>query len=180
MYNPDRSFGFLLYDAARLIRRDFERRVRALGLSRAQWAALAHLRRDEGCNQSTLADRLEVEPITLARLLERMEQAGWVERRSDPQDRRARLIFLTPKARPVIDEISALASQSSDVALIGVAPEEKERLIDLLIKVRSNLSDGGATGAGRGDRPRSGGRRESTLAEPVVRALAEVEAAVRK
>ncbi len=153
MYDPDRSFGFLLYDAARLIRRDFERRIRALGLTRPEWAALAHLRRDEGCNQSTLANLLEVEPITLARLLERMERAGWIERRSDPRDRRARLVFLTPKARPVIDRISDLATQSSELALTRVAPEKRDQLIDLLIEVRSTLLEA-APEAGRQERRR--------------------------
>jgi len=181
MYNPDRSFGFLLYDAARLIRRDFERRVRAIGLSRTQWAALAHLRRNEGCNQSTLADFLEVEPITLARLLERMESAGWIERRPDPHDRRARLIFLTPKARPVIDEISALAVQSSEVALNGIAPEDREKMIDLLTQVRANLSRSGPTGGVRSDRPRGGGRRAAPRRmEAPLRSVAQVELAVRK
>lgn len=175
MYDPDRSFGFLLYDAARLIRRDFERRIRALGLSRTEWAALAHLRRDEGCNQSTLAGLLEVEPITLARLLERMEQAGWIERRSDPRDRRARLVFLTPKARPVIDKMSDLARQSSELALARVAPEKRDQLIDLLIQVRATLLES-APELGRQERRRSGAgpARDGVLAAPGLRSFATV------
>ena len=159
MYDPERSFGFLLHDCARLMRRNFERRARAIGLTRAQWAAIAHLRRNEGCNQSTLADLLEVEPITLARLLDRMEAAGWVKRRPDPKDRRARLVFLTEKAKPLIDQLTDFAADTRAVALAGMTPEEQEKAIDLMIRVRGNLSSrdlGGPEAAGR----RAGGAEE--------------------
>lgn len=141
MYDPERSFGFLIHDSARLMRREFERKARALGLTRAQWAAIAHLRRNEGCNQSTLADLLDVEPITLARLLDRMETAGWVRRQADPKDRRARLVFLTEKAKPLLDRLADFAQDTRDVALAGMTAEEQERAIDFMIKVRNNLSD---------------------------------------
>src|SRR3546814_17953597 len=113
MYVPERSFGFLFHDCARLTRREFERRARAIGLTRAQWAAIAHLRRNEGCNQSTLADLLDVEPITLARLLDRMETAGWVRRQADPKDRRARPVFLTGKATPPLDRPARFAPDTT-------------------------------------------------------------------
>jgi MarR family transcriptional regulator for hemolysin len=92
-YDPERSFGFLLHDIARLMRKIFDQRARSLGLSRAQWQLLVHLSRHEGINQSGLAEILEIENITLGRLVDRMEEAGWVERRADPGDRRARLLF---------------------------------------------------------------------------------------
>ncbi|HWA41901.1 MAG TPA: MarR family transcriptional regulator [Hypericibacter adhaerens] len=139
-YNPERSFGFLLYDAARLLRRDFDRRARSLGLTRAQWSVLAHLKRNEGLRQAAVADTLELEPITLVRLLDRLEAAGWVERRPDPTDRRARQLFLTEKARPVLDQLMALATETRAVALAGFSEAEREVLIDALIKVRANLS----------------------------------------
>jgi DNA-binding MarR family transcriptional regulator len=139
-YNPERSFGFLLYDAARLLRRDFDRRARSLGLTRAQWSVLAHLKRNEGSRQAAVADTLELEPITLVRLLDRLEAAGWVERRPDPTDRRARQLFLTEKARPVLDQLMALATETRAVALAGFSEAEREVLIDALIKVRANLS----------------------------------------
>src|SRR5690348_13133430 len=88
MQDPERSFGFLLYDAARLLRRDFDRRARRIGLTRAQWSVLANLVRNEGVNQAGLADIMEIQPITLVRLLDRLEEAGWIERRPDPTDRR--------------------------------------------------------------------------------------------
>jgi len=140
MYDPERSFGFLLHDCARLMRRNFERRARAIGLTRAQWAAIAHLRRNEGCNQSTLAELLEVEPITLARLLDRMEAAGLVKRQPDPKDRRARLVFLTEKATPLLDQLASFAADARAAAFAGMAPEEQEKAIDMLLRVRANLS----------------------------------------
>jgi DNA-binding MarR family transcriptional regulator len=139
-YNPERSFGFLLYDAARLLRRDFDRRARSLGLTRAQWSVLAHLKRNEGSKQAAVADTLELEPITLVRLLDRLEAAGWVERRADPTDRRARQLFLTEKARPVLDQLMALAAETRAVALAGFSEAEREILIEALIKVRANLT----------------------------------------
>jgi len=139
-YNPERSFGFLLYDAARLLRRDFDRRARSLGLTRAQWSVLAHLKRNEGSNQASVADTLELEPITLVRLLDRLEAAGWVERRPDPDDRRARQLFLKDKARPVLDQLMALAAETRAVALAGIDEQEQELLIEALIKVRANLT----------------------------------------
>jgi MarR family transcriptional regulator for hemolysin len=139
-YNPERSFGFLLYDAARLLRRDFDRRARSLGLTRAQWSVLAHLKRNEGSKQAAVADTLELEPITLVRLLDRLEAAGWVERRPDPGDRRARQLYLTEKARPVLDQLMALASETRAVALAGFSEPEREILIEALTKVRANLT----------------------------------------
>src|SRR6202171_4608396 len=99
----DTSFGFLLHDIARLMRQRFDQRARSLNLTRAQWQVLAHLQRHEGINQSGLAEILEIEPITIARLLDRMEEAGLVERRADPADRRARRLFLTERAKPMLE-----------------------------------------------------------------------------
>src|SRR5260221_11485482 len=120
MQLPEKSFGFLLYDAARLYRRDFERRAKQLGLTRAQWSVLAHLARNEGTNQAAAADVLEIEPITLVRLLDRLEASGWVESRADPNDRRARLLYLTDKAPPILDPMYALSMESRERALTGV------------------------------------------------------------
>ncbi|HEX6012301.1 MAG TPA: MarR family transcriptional regulator, partial [Geminicoccaceae bacterium] len=93
------TLGFLLSDAARLFRRRFDQKARPFGLTRAQWQVLARLARHEGINQAGLADLLDLEPITLCRQIDRMEEGGWVTRRPDPGDRRARLLFLTDKAR---------------------------------------------------------------------------------
>ena len=93
MLTPDelkRSFGFLLHDVSRLLRTSFDRHARTIGLTRAQWRVLAHLSRNEGIKQVGLADILEIQPITLARLLDRLGADGWVERRPDPSDRRVK------------------------------------------------------------------------------------------
>lgn len=138
---PPPSLGFLLSDAARLLRRRFDQKVRHLGLTRAQWQVLAHLARNEGINQAGLADLLDVEPITLCRLADRMEEGGWLERRPDPGDRRARRLFMTRKARPVIDEMRALAEEVYAEALAGLAPDARAHLLALLEHVRGNLAE---------------------------------------
>jgi DNA-binding MarR family transcriptional regulator len=135
------TFGFLLSDAARLLRRRFDQKARRLGLTRAQWQLLARLARNEGTNQAALADLMEVEPITLCRLLDRMEEGGWVERRPDPADRRARRLYMTDKARPVLEEMRALADGIYDEALSGLSAEAREALLSALRLVRTNLSD---------------------------------------
>jgi len=134
------TFGFLLHDTARLMRRDFERRSRSTGLTRAQWAVLAYLARSEGTSQAALAETLEIEPITLVRLLDRLEGAGWVERRADPSDRRVRRLFLTETARPLMDQFQELAAATREAALGGLSEAERRQLTDLLMKVRTNLS----------------------------------------
>src|SRR6185312_4930884 len=105
----DSALGFLLHDIARLMRKRFDQRARGLGLTRSQWQVLAHLARHEGINQAGLAEILELEPITVGRLIDRMEEAGWVERRPDPSDRRARLLYLSDKAQPVFARMRSLA-----------------------------------------------------------------------
>ena len=140
-YDPERSFGFLLHDIARMMRKRFDQRARALGLSRAQWQALAHLARHEGINQSGLAEILEVENITLGRLIDRMEEAGWVERRADPLDRRVRRLYVTAKVAPVMSRMRELAQATIDEALEGLGPGEREGLVETLLQVRANLSD---------------------------------------
>ena len=95
------SLGFLISDVSRLMRRRFDERARQLGATRAQWRTLTMLSRNEGLNQGALADLLEVEPITLCRMIDRLEESGLVERRRDPADRRAWQLFLTEKSQAV-------------------------------------------------------------------------------
>jgi MarR family transcriptional regulator, transcriptional regulator for hemolysin len=148
-FAPDRSFGFLLHDIARLLRKRYEQRARPLGLTRAQWQALAFLQRNEGINQSGLAELLDLEPITLARLVDRMEEAGLVERRDDPADRRAHRLYLTGRAQPMLERGRALADTVYDEAFAGVANGERDRVIDLLARVRGNLSERRGDGEAR-------------------------------
>jgi DNA-binding MarR family transcriptional regulator len=155
MTNPDldRSFGFVLHDVARLMRKRFEQRAKSLGLTRAQWQMLAQLQRHEGINQSGLAELLELEPITVARLIDRMEEAGWVERRPDPGDRRAHRIFMTERARPVLAQLRAMGEAVRNSALSGLAATDRERLLDALLHIRANLAERGprAAAAAAGD-----------------------------
>ncbi len=131
--------GFLVSDVARLLRRRFDERARTIGVTRPQWRALTALSRSEGLHQGALAERLEVEPITLCRMIDRLEEAGLVERRRAPADRRAWHIYLTDKSRPLLDQLRLLAADLSAQALDGLAPPEQERLTAMLEQMRDNL-----------------------------------------
>ena len=116
-------------------------------MSQAQWRALAHLSREEGLKQSALAERLEIQPITLTRLIDRMEAAGWVERRPDPTDRRIARLYLTAQAQPVLAEMQHAAKGMLDEALRGLSVDARLRLVDALCKMKRNLSDAEALAA---------------------------------
>jgi MarR family transcriptional regulator, transcriptional regulator for hemolysin len=140
---PSRTLGFVINDVARLMRKRFERRARAasLGLTRAQAAVLANLARQEGINQVSLAQILELEPITLARLLDRLQAARLIERRPDPKDRRAHLLYLTEAAYPLLDRIFALAAEVREDALAGIVEPNRGLLLDMLIAMKANLTE---------------------------------------
>ncbi len=139
--DPERSLGFLLRDVTRLLRRNFDRRVQPLGLTQAQWQALAYLKRQEGMRQGTLAELLEVQPISVARLVDRMAAAGLVERRPDPDDRRAVRLYPTAKARPLIDKMVALGGETLEQALCGLSAKEEMALIGSLQRIKRNLAE---------------------------------------
>lgn len=123
------------------MRRRFDQKARHLGLTRAQWQVLAHLARNEGINQAGLADLLDLEPITVCRLVDRMEEGGWLERRPDPSDRRARRLFMTAKARPMIAALRELAEELYAEALVGLSAEQRGELVAMLDRIRANLAD---------------------------------------
>ncbi len=135
----NRTLGFLLHDASRLMRKRVDRRARALGLTRAQWRVLAQLRRREGINQSALADILEVENITMGRHIDRLEDAGWVERRPDPADRRAWRLYLAEKVQPILDGMRVLSNETREEALACLSPDQRAILIDGLVTIKDNL-----------------------------------------
>lgn len=137
--NLDRSFGFLLHDVSRLLRIEYNRRVRHLGLTRSQWRVIAHLSRNEGSTQTFLADVLEIENATLARLLDRLEADGWIERRPSPTDRRAKHLYLTEKPAAIIDAMFRISSQLQQDTLNGMPYAEREHLIDSLLGIKRNL-----------------------------------------
>ena len=137
----ERSFGFLVNDVARLFGRRFDHNGRRLGLTRAQCRTLGYIARNEGINQAGLADLLEIRPMTLVRQIDRMEEAGWIERRPHPADRRARRLFLTAKARPILGRILDVANETRDEALARLKPAEAGQLIELLKRVHATLSE---------------------------------------
>ena len=135
-----RKLGFLVTDVARLMRRRFDRRAQALGLTRAQWTVLFHLDRNEGATQATIAQLMDIQPITLARQIDRLEADGWVERRPHPRDRRARCLYLTDKVHPVLAGLQKISSSIRAEAAAGIPPDEFEHLLDMLQRIRGNLS----------------------------------------
>lgn len=134
------SLGFLLADVSRLMRRNFDQRARSIGVTRNQWRVLTLLVRHEGSNQGNLADLLEVEPITLCRMVDRLQESGLVERRPDPQDRRAWRLFLTPTSRPLLDELRGHAAALFCDATTGLSETQQSELHAALDTIRANLT----------------------------------------
>jgi len=140
--DPERMLGFVIHDVSRLLRRRYEQYARAegLGLTRTQCSVLAHLARQEGVNQATLAQSLDIEPITLVRLLDRLQEGGFIQRKPDPQDRRAYVLELTAKARPILERIYGLAGKVYEEAQAGMSKAEAEQLLSLLHRTKANLA----------------------------------------
>ena len=134
-----RNFGFLLNDVARLMRTVYDRRIRELGLTRAQWWVLTHLFRADGITQTELAVVLEVEKPTLGRLLDRLEAKGWVRRTHDARDRRVWRVRLTKEVEPALRTMRAIAAELRRDALAGLSAAERERFVDSLLAIKSNL-----------------------------------------
>ncbi len=143
------SLGFLLIDAARLIRRRFEQESRDIALTSAQLHIVARLSKNEGIGQSALAALLELEPMTVCRHVDRMVAAGLVERRQDPKDRRARQLFTTEKCRALMEPMRSRAARVFEDAQAGLSQAERRTLADALATVIGNLSTfeaGGSSG----------------------------------
>ncbi len=142
-HQPDETdrVGFLLHDASRLLRKRFETRASCYGLSAAQWRLLVRVFKEEGIAQARLAELLEIEPISVSRLIDRMEEGGWIERRNDMSDRRVRTIYLTEKSRAIFNQMRGMAAQVFDYALNGLSADERRTTISALKTIISNLSD---------------------------------------
>lgn len=134
------SLGFLLADVSRLMRRAFKQRLEGSSLTLAQARALVYVSRHEGVRQIDLADMLEVQPITLARLIDQLTDSGLVERRPDPNDRRAYRVFLTPAAAPHLAAIEQVAATIRAVALLDLDEQQAATLLLALHTMRDNLS----------------------------------------
>ncbi|MDR6901948.1 MarR family winged helix-turn-helix transcriptional regulator [Rhizobium sp. WW22] len=137
--NSTPTLGFLLHDVARLLRKRFEQRAKDLGLTRSQWQTLAYLANNEGIHQAGLAEMLEIEPITLVRILDKLSERGLVERRQHPNDRRSWLLYMRDEARPLMDTMRGMGDLTRREALEGASQEDQERLYELLILMKSNL-----------------------------------------
>ena len=133
---------FEINETAHAIRRAFDQRAAALGVTRAQWRVLARLKREPGLRQVELADKLDIEPITLCRIVDRLEEAGLVERQRDPADRRAWRLELTAGAEPVVTKLRALVAEVAGEVLDGIDEAKVERLRDELRAVRANVAAG--------------------------------------
>jgi DNA-binding MarR family transcriptional regulator len=114
--------------------------MRELGLTRSQWWVLTHLYFHEGITQTEFSAILDIERASLGRLLDRLEEKGWLERRADPADRRIKRVYLTGEVEPLMRTMRARAASVRSVTLAGLPPEEAERLIDYLVQVKSNLT----------------------------------------
>ena len=132
--------GYRLADNSRLLRRLFDERVRNLGLTAAQARLLLSLERNPDENQVFHAERLEIEPITLTRIVDRLEETGWVERRSDPADRRARILHLTDKSRNIVTRLRAIVEGLFEDMLDGFDAAERETFARLLERIGNNLA----------------------------------------
>jgi MarR family transcriptional regulator, transcriptional regulator for hemolysin len=138
-FSPERELGFALHDVSRLLRTLADQRAREVNMTRAQWAVLVKLQRYEGVKQSELAGQLDLAPITLARLIDKLTAAGLVERRDDARDRRANRLFLTEKAAPTLERLSALGNEVMGRALAGVEPQTLALLRQGLERIKQNL-----------------------------------------
>ena len=140
-----REFGFLLKAVTRLSTRNFERHARKFDLDLTQCKVLVYLARNEGVSQAKMAELTEIAPMTLVRTLDRMETDRWIERRPDPDDRRAHRLHLTAAGRPVLDHILRIADVARDEAFAGLPGADRNRLMDLLEHIHANLLDLEAT-----------------------------------
>lgn len=136
----DTNFAFEVNETAHALRRAFERRAAEHGVTRAQWRVLSRLNRRDGQRQVDLAEALDVEPITLCRMIDRLAEAGLVERRADEGDRRAWRIHLTARSGPIVEELRGIAEQFLADALAGVSKAEQAQVRQILARVRANLA----------------------------------------
>ncbi len=134
-----RRFGFLLRDVTRLYVQRFEQHATSLGLTLAQCKALMRLTDCEGVTQVRLAELTDLDPMTLVRILDRMEAEGWLERRKDPRDRRVRCLYLTNAAKPLLDDIRHLIDITWEEAFAGIPKQKSEMVMELLDTVRGNF-----------------------------------------
>ena len=118
-----------------------DREARRFGMTRAQWAVLVRVQRSEGLKQNELAGLLDLQPITLTRLIDRLGENGLIERRNDPNDRRAKRLFLTPAAQPVLDKMAKVSEEMMATALRGTDPGAIAQMTGQLSLLKDNLRE---------------------------------------
>ena len=140
MKSLEKDILFVLYDVARLMRTRADQHARRFGMTRAQWVILSWLERQSGISQNDLAGLVEVEPITVCRLFDRLEARGLVERRNDPKDRRVKRLHLTEAAKPMLDEIHDYRDQLRKLVTCGISDEALNSQIASLLQMKANLT----------------------------------------
>jgi DNA-binding MarR family transcriptional regulator len=138
-YDSERSLGIIVAEISRLARKQFDRRVRQSGLTRAQWLLLYHVARRPGSTQTALAERLRLEKITVSRQAERLARSGWIERRNDARDRRVYRLFVSSEAAVVVNRLSRVATALREEYFRGLPRSRRETLIDDLLHIKGNL-----------------------------------------
>jgi MarR family transcriptional regulator, transcriptional regulator for hemolysin len=167
MPNTEEYIGVVISDVARLLRTEFDRRVRRLGITRAQWLVLTRLHRRPGASLSELAEMMEVEKATAGRMIDRLVANGWVERRTARGDRRVKQVYLTDDAERVHKRIWRVAEETVDSALADLSAREGRQLMDLLLRIKTTLvsAEGSdATANGRKRAPNGAGRHNGRAA----------------
>ena len=141
------DFLFALFETQRLLRLYAEKQARRFGLTKAQWSVLAKLERTEGLKQTEIADLLEIQPITLTRLIDKLYELGLIERRSDDSDRRVNRLYLTEAARPLMLQLNGLRNELTQTALAGLSPADTNLLVAQLETVKNNVREALQTAA---------------------------------
>ncbi len=134
------TFGFLVTDVTRLMRKLFDRRAQKFDLTRAQWRALKRLHHGEGITQNELAEFLEMEPIAVGRVIDRLQKAGFIERRADPSDRRVWRLHLLPKAHAVVGDMEQISGELFRQAQRGISAAEMKSMMGVLTRMKDNLN----------------------------------------
>lgn len=138
-FDVEHTLGWLFHDIHRLLGKSFEGRIEGMGLTRSQWRVLIALKRQDGLTQTELADMVEMEKAPMGKLLDKLDRKGWVTRRDDPDDRRARRVYCTAKIERHLTGIAEAARAMFAEALAGMREDEVKSLIDRLQRMKRNL-----------------------------------------
>jgi MarR family transcriptional regulator for hemolysin len=136
----DSTLGFLLHDVARLLKKRFEQKSRGSGLTRSQWQVLTYLAQNEGISQARLAELIDIEPITLGRIVDKLEAMGLIKRNPHPTDRRRWLLHLMPAARSRLEQVGEYGDVTRSEALAGVSEADRQHLLKTLQALKENLT----------------------------------------